>query len=156
MRRRTPPRSFPIANLDLHIGCYSLVIALSKRKTISVGRLGVETFPQGTYVYTGSAMNGLSARLLRHLRRKKKLHWHIDYLLASAEARIERIFVYPSRPDQECRQNQKIAALSGAAIVVRGFGATDCRRGCASHLVYFAPTSQLELTRGKVIPIAGV
>ena len=118
-------------------GCYSLVIALARRKTIRVGRLGVAAFPKGTYVYTGSAMNGLGARLERHLSRKKKLHWHIDYLLNQRDARIKKIILYCPAPNQECRQNQRIAGLSGATVILRNFGASDCQAGCGSHLFFF-------------------
>ena len=151
MSRRASPKSFAATIPITQSGCYSLIITLRSRKKIRVGRLGVGIFPAGTYVYTGSAMNGLGARLRRHLRRNKKLHWHIDYLLASVQARIRKIIVYPPLPGQECRQNQKIAALPGAAIVIEGFGATDCRRGCTSHLVYFSRAKQVKLTGGEII-----
>lgn len=121
-----------------HPGCYSLIIDLKRKKTIRVGKLGQAIFPAGTYVYTGSAMKGLGARLRRHCNRKKKIHWHIDYLLTLPDARIKKIILYPAAPGQECRQNKRIAARSGAAIILKKFGASDCRSGCLSHLLYFA------------------
>lgn len=102
-----------------------------------MGKLGVALFPKGIYVYTGSAMNGLGARLRRHASGKKKLHWHIDYLLASPEARIDKILCYPPASGQECRQNQRIAALAGASVMLKRFGASDCKAGCGSHLLFF-------------------
>jgi Uri superfamily endonuclease len=135
---RTPTLDFlDGANLDSQGGCYSLIIALGRHKTVRIGRLGVGLFPKGTYVYTGSAMAGLAARLQRHLNRKKKLHWHIDYLLTQPEARIAGVLLYAPAPDQECRQNQKIAGLPGATMVLRKFGASDCKAGCGSHLFFF-------------------
>ena len=86
-------------------GCYSLIIDLKRKKTIQVGKLGLAAFPTGIYVYTGSAMNGLGARLRRHCSRKKKIHWHIDHLLTLPDARIRKIILYPAAPGQECRQN---------------------------------------------------
>jgi Uri superfamily endonuclease len=118
-------------------GCYSLIITLTRRKRIRVGKLGVAQFPAGTYVYTGSAMKGLAARIRRHCSRKKKLHWHIDHLLTLPEARVKKIVVYPPAPRQECRQNQRIAARAGAAVILRRFGASDCTSRCASHLFFF-------------------
>jgi Uri superfamily endonuclease len=117
-------------------GCYSLIITLNRRKKIRVGKLGMAHFPAGTYIYTGSAMKGLAARLRRHCRRKKKLHWHIDHMLALPEARVKKIIVYPSAPGQECWQNRRIAAGPGAAIILRRFGASDCQSGCGSHLFF--------------------
>jgi Uri superfamily endonuclease len=92
-------------------------------------------------------MNGLGARLNRHMRRQKKLHWHIDYLLASAHARVEKVILYPPATDQECRQNQRIGTLPGASIALKRFGATDCRRGCVSHLVFFRGKLQAKFRR---------
>ena len=119
-----------------------MIISLKRSKTIRVGKLGVGVFPEGIYVYTGSAMNGLDARLGRHASRKKKLRWHIDYLLASPEARIEKILCYPPARGQECRQNQRIAARTGASVVLRRFGASDCEAGCDSHLLFFGPGAE--------------
>ncbi len=119
-------------------GCYSLIIEVKCNKTIRVGKLGEAVFYAGTYVYTGSAMNGLGARLRRHCSRKKKIHWHIDYLLTLPEARIKKIILYPAAPGQECRQNQLIAARPGAAVILKNFGASDCKSGCLSHLFFFA------------------
>lgn len=132
-------------------GCYSLIISLKRKKTVRVGKLGVALFPKGTYVYTGSAMGGLAARLKRHLTRKKKNHWHIDHLLALPEARIEKILCYPPTPGQECRQNQRIAALLGATVVLQRFGASDCKSGCASHLFFFAEDSHSHLAAGQPV-----
>jgi Uri superfamily endonuclease len=124
-----------------HPGCYSLIIALKREITIRVGKLGTAVFPSGTYVYTGSAMKGLGARLKRHRAKTKKSHWHIDYLLTLPEARVRQVILYPAAPGQECRQNQRIAARPGATVVLKNFGASDCRSGCLSHLFLFAKDS---------------
>jgi Uri superfamily endonuclease len=92
-----------------------------------IGRLGECDFPAGDYVYTGSAKRNLEARIARHLREGKKLHWHIDYLLASRHAESIDV-IHSSIPECELHQ-----AASGR-IPVPGFGATDCRAGCGSHL----------------------
>ena len=102
-----------------HPGCYSLMIDLERKKVIRIGKLGEAVFPVGTYVYTGSAMKGLGARLRRHCSRKKKIHWHIDYLLTLPDTRIKKIILYPAAPGQECRQNQRIAAHAGAAVTLK-------------------------------------
>ena len=67
---------------------YQLYIGLSTTVDIRIGQLGTFTFPEGQYVYTGSAKNNIDARVQRHLRKDKKLQWHIDYLLNSAHASI--------------------------------------------------------------------
>ncbi len=136
--RRKLGNLFLDVNLASQPGCYSLIISLKRKKTVRVGKLGVALFPKGTYVYTGSAMGGLAARLKRHLTRKKKIRWHIDHFLKAAEARVDKVIVYPPAANQECRQNQRIAALPGATVVLSRFGATDCKSGCKSHLFFFA------------------
>ena len=121
-----------------HPGCYSLIIDLKREKTLRVGKLGEAVFPAGTYVYTGSAMKGLEARLRRHCARSKKINWHIDHLLTLPDAQIQRIILYPAAPGQECRQNKRIASRTGAVVILKNFGASDCKSGCASHLLFFA------------------
>ena len=121
-------------------GCYCLVIALAKNRTLRIGLQGSAEFAAGTYVYTGSAMNGLAGRLTRHLTRRKTLRWHIDYLLSSPEARVHDILTYRPALGQECRRNQVVARLPGAQMIMRRFGASDCRGGCAAHLYFFPKT----------------
>jgi Uri superfamily endonuclease len=126
-------------------GSYTLVISLLKKQWIKVGSLGTALFPAGTYLYTGSAMNGLRGRLSRHLRKtNKKGRWHIDYLLKHPEAQIRQILIYPPAPDQECRQNRRISALPGSKVVLKGFGSSDCRMGCGSHLFYLSKTPKIK------------
>ena len=62
-------------------GSYVLVIEVKDDGEMKVGKLGVIRFNRGYYAYVGSAMNGIDARVGRHMRQDKKKHWHIDYLL---------------------------------------------------------------------------
>lgn len=113
-------------------GSYQLFLHLQKATVLQVGRLGTFLFPKGRYVYSGSALNGLEARLARHRRQHKTLHWHIDYLLR--HARITEITVYPSSRRVECVLNRHMLKRPGAEIIARGFGSSDCR--CVSHLIF--------------------
>ena len=108
---------------------YQLLIGLTRKTSVAVGRLGVFEFPAGRYIYTGSAKRNLEARIARHRRADKKLHWHIDYLLAAPQARLLAVRRFG---DSECAINR----CTEGAILVPGFGATDCRAGCGSHLKY--------------------
>jgi Uri superfamily endonuclease len=110
---------------------YQLVIDVSAAVRITVGRLGSFEFPAGRYIYTGSARGGVEARVRRHLRRDKRLHWHVDFLLAAPGVRV----VDTRRSTAaECILNQRTAGC----IVAPGFGASDCRAGCGSHLKWLA------------------
>ena len=113
-------------------GTYALVIYLPRAKTIRVGALGAFKFPSGYYVYIGSAMNGLSARIARHLRRDKKRFWHIDYLLE--HARVIDVWTRESTMRLECRWARAALALPNARVVAPRFGASDCN--CAAHLIH--------------------
>ncbi len=110
-------------------GSYLLVSNLSDPSDIEVGALGRLHFSRGIYVYAGSALNGLNARLKRHFSQQKTLWWHIDYLLVHAEA-LEAL-VLPSEKRLECSLNQMVASLEGSEEV-KGFGVSDCR--CSTHL----------------------
>jgi Uri superfamily endonuclease len=114
-------------------GAYQLLIHLDRDVTIGVGRLGKFRFPAGYYVYTGSAMSGIEARIRRHLSTNKKLRWHIDYLLE--HARVIGYAIKESAEREECAVNAQAVAMPGARVLIRGFGCSDCR--CASHLIYF-------------------
>lgn len=78
-------------------------------------------------------MNSLEGRLKRHLRKHKKLYWHIDYLLRHAE--VESIFIVETTERIECQLNSLILSLPNVKVIVEGFGSSDCC--CPSHLVYF-------------------
>ena len=113
-------------------GVYLLVINLKKNSRIKVGRLGRITFPKGFYVYVGSALNSLQARIARHLSSEKKLRWHIDYLLASPNAEVEMVITRQTEKRIECKVNEIIQKFGKP---VEKFGSSDCK--CKSHLTYF-------------------
>lgn len=114
-------------------GIYNLIIKLSKDREIRIGRLGTFIFPEGFYVYTGSAQNGLEKRINRHLSSSKKFHWHIDYLLSYAK--IIKTPKYIGGRKDECKLNRVIGQSTGATLIVKKFGSSDC--DCATHLYYF-------------------
>jgi len=119
-------------------GTYALFLQLGQDTPITVGRLGTFSFRVGYYVYVGSALGsgGLSARLARHHRQQKRLHWHIDYLLARAH--IVGILADTSGERLECAWARKWLDTPGARSIVPGFGASDC--DCPAHLIYLGTT----------------
>jgi endonuclease-3 len=110
-------------------GIYCLLLRLPKAERIRIaGRQ--RDFPAGYYLYVGSAMNGLEARIRRHLCPKKKTHWHIDAL--TSRTKIHRVFRRSTRSrSAECRLARKLASRQDAREIP-GFGCSDCR--CTSHL----------------------
>jgi len=121
-------------------GSYILLISLVIDKRIQIGKLGEFDFAKGYYLYSGSALGGLRARIKRHLAPEKKLHWHIDFLLTNAK--VEEIWVTYSNERLECELARVCMAMPEATVPVKGFGSSDCR--CFSHLVHF--TRKLDLT----------
>ena len=94
-------------------GIYQLHLLVGKPVTIAVGKLGEIEFAAGEYVYTGSAMGGLRARLARHCRFEKKLHWHIDYLLPHAS--IGNVTWQVTSVKVECETHQRMLELNPSA-----------------------------------------
>jgi len=64
-------------------GTYAIIMELISDKRISVGKLGKINFKKGYYLYVGSGQNSLETRIARHLKKRKKKFWHIDYLLST-------------------------------------------------------------------------
>ncbi len=114
-------------------GIYKLVIKLSQDKEIKIGKLGTFVFPNGFYVYTGSAQNGFEKRINRHLSSNKKFHWHIDYLLS--QAKVIKVLRYVGSREDECKLNQVTGQSANAIPIVKKFGSSDCN--CVTHLYYF-------------------
>ncbi len=121
---------------------YQLHIRLRKRRVLNIGRLGRFAFPAGLYIYTGSARTNLQARVQRHLSRDKKLRWHIDYLLADPYVCLVDV-VLSCEP--ECCLNQSFRGTS----IVWGFGSSDCKNGCGSHLKFVGSSTTLDRQCGK-------
>jgi len=110
-------------------GSYLILINLKDKENIQIGKLGKIDFKKGIYVYVGSAFNGLEPRINRHLRREKKIHWHIDYLLDSAE--IINVFYKENSFKEECKISNE---FNKKLQSVKKFGCSDCN--CKSHLFY--------------------
>ena len=126
-------------------GSYALALRLLSRRKLTVGRLGLVEFPRGHYIYFGSALGGLNARVARHLRSGKKLHWHADYL--SAEAPWTQVWQLADGQRWECVWATAAAATAGVSVPAPGFGSSDCR--CRSHLVRVNSAKAVrELLRG--------
>jgi Uri superfamily endonuclease len=103
---------------------------------LKVGGLGSLKFEKGWYAYTGSALGsgGLIGRIQRHMKKDKRCFWHIDYLLNNEYSSIKAIICAVSNTRYECKIVRKIASMTAKPI--KGFGVSDCKEGCRSHLYY--------------------
>jgi len=109
-------------------GSYILLLRFDTDHRITVGRLGTVFFPAGYYCYAGSAKQGLSKRIARHLRKRKNHHWHIDYLRNEAD----QVSALPIRSSDRLECNIAASLDQIADWSVPGFGCSDC--SCDSHL----------------------
>jgi len=121
-------------------GSYILVIRLEREKIIKIGSLRNIRFSKGFYLYVGSAMgNTGSSTLLNRVKRhflnksEKKLHWHVDYLLADTNSLIVKLYLISSTKPLECIIALEL--LEQCNNFIKDFGSSDCN--CKSHLFYF-------------------
>jgi Uri superfamily endonuclease len=106
------------------------------------GRFAGRALAAGWFVYAGSARGpgGLKARLARHLRREKRIRWHIDQLTTRADALLALPFADgPGAPaPTECALIARLLESGLFAPPVNGFGSSDCR-ACPAHLLAWRP-----------------
>lgn len=112
-------------------GNYLIVIENKKNQRITTGALGNIEYKCGYYVYTGSAMNSLSKRINRHKRKRKKLHWHIDYILSAMT--IAKIYPIQNLESREEAIAEQLLII--ADNYIPQFGSSDSK--LSSHLTFF-------------------
>lgn len=129
-------------------GAYALVIRLETVFAAAIGALGDVVLPPGSYVYLGSANGpgGMAARVRRHLKREKRLHWHVDHLTNLGA--LTDIALWPG--GDECALVEHLSAGKGITFPVPGFGSSDCRH-CAAHLLA-APVPKRIMNRLNSLP----
>jgi len=129
-------------------GNYTLIIHLKAPSRMCTTKQGSIKLGRGYYAYTGSALGtgalSLRSRVARHFRKRKEKHWHIDYLLANKAACITAVVAASRIDNKECEITNSIRNVEGATVPVIGFGASDCKRHCGSHLIYLGQNNSLE------------
>lgn len=149
--------SYPSTILDTEAhdsGVYVMVMHLDHDLELEIGSKGMMHFKKGYYMYVGSAKANLTKRIERHKRKRKKMHWHLDYfrghceMIAAVPIRTSGLPLeswslthepYPSMPSMpdpdievsvECALADAVGAI--AEWEVPKFGSSDC--DCMSHL----------------------
>lgn len=123
------------ANLDSlasRKGAYVLLVGLDRALLAGAGRCRSGHLPTGTYLYAGSAYGagGIAARIGRHFKRDKKVHWHVDRL--TLEASCLAAFIVEN--GNECELVEALLESNRVTIALEGFGSTNCST-CRSHLL---------------------
>ena len=135
-------------------GVYIMVMHLDHELDLEIRSKGMMHFNAGYYMYVGSAKANLTKRIERHKRKRKKMHWHLDYfrgyceMIAAVPIRTSGLALeswslthepYPSMPSMpdpdvdvsvECALADAVRAI--AEWDVSKFGCSDC--DCMSHL----------------------
>lgn len=116
-------------------GAYALAMNLNEPLVLS-HRQADHLLAPGWYAYAGSAYGpgGVGARLRRHFRREKKLHWHVDRITTVAS----RIHAVALEGGSECDIVRRLIDSQSFDTPLEGFGNSDCR-SCRSHLLRWRP-----------------
>ena len=112
-------------------GAYILQIDIIESILVTIAGQSPAELTAGRYLYCGSAKGpgGLRARLARHVRRVKSVHWYIDQL-------TERGLVIGSWIVPNGRECELVAMLGALPMPIPRFGSSDCLY-CRSHLLYW-------------------
>ncbi len=132
-----------------------MILRIWSPSTVRIGALGYVGFDEGFYVYVGSALGSkaqsLENRLRRHLSNSKKIKWHIDFLLSSKNVSIERVIICKTLSRVECLIAKEIAKIGLYNPQLRGFGSSDCKLGCFSHIIYLGDSITIKEATMKVL-----
>ena len=139
-----------IGDLPVSGGVYALILKCGRDATIRAGsRLSVSVRSGEILVYVGSALGpgGLRARVGRHLRRDKRVRWHIDYLTVNDAISIGLVILCPSdtRGGEACIAGECASRLIPGP---KGFGSSDDPRN-PTHL-FRSPAGSVEQTASIV------
>ena len=118
-------------------GNYIVVFTLETEVKFENPRFGAICLAPGYYLYCGSAHGnkGLRSRVTRHMSKLGKKFWHIDYI--KEYLRPIEVWYQVSLEKNECHFLQLLHNQPDSNLPITGFGSSDCREGCESHLVFF-------------------
>ncbi len=123
---------------------YILLIFVKSNFEKVVGKLGKLRFEVGYYAYVGSAKSNFLQRIKRHLSKKKKLFWHIDYLLVEKDVVIEKVFFTKKEIEHKIARGLYESGFD----VLEKFGSSDCN--CPGHLFRVANLKKFEKEVKKI------
>ena len=135
--RRLDPKDGKLILPPPRRGVYSIGIQLREPLEVRI-RGKPYRLEIGNYVYTGSALgagNNLHTRIRRHLLGMKKEHWHLDQITNSRHTSISFVVFSETDRKMECIVNKAASEFAQAETPLPGFGSSDCRSGCKSHLL---------------------
>ncbi|MBK7106815.1 MAG: GIY-YIG nuclease family protein [Ignavibacteriae bacterium] len=115
---------------------YVLEIKILRKCNIEVRKFGRLNFEKGFYYYVGSAQKNLKQRILRHISKTKKLHWHVDFITSNENSIIKNVFILPNNSKkEECNFVNFLETEFKLLHKIKNFGNSDCNN-CISHLLF--------------------
>ncbi len=140
-------------------GVYALVIHIEKNLTTTIGALGEIKFQRGIWTYVGSATGtgstNLENRIRRHFTDEKAVHWHIDYLLKTNAIPLRAIWAESDRA-AECNLAGEMNKSPLFVAGPRGFGSSDCTKGCGTHVFRFTGLGKPEGSIQEILSDLGL
>ncbi len=121
---------------NISSGIYLLEIYAAKDFQIMLKKFSAVHFKNGFYYYVGSAQRNLHHRILRHIKKNKKPHWHIDHLTNNSCTRISKVFIIDSAAKPA--ETELASSLSSRLKLddsITGFGNSDTSKS-KTHLFY--------------------
>ena len=119
-------------------GTYSLILELERDQYIEIGKLGKFYSKKGIMYTMAAHLADLKGQY--HLKKIKR-KWHIDYLLDNSK--IIKIFLSEVEKNYEHEISKSLSNSPNAEVLARGFGSSDCKDGCPSHLIYFSENPEI-------------
>ena len=117
-------------------GIYILELLAKKNFRLTHNKFNNPTLPKGYYYYIGSAQKNLTQRIDRHIRKKKKIYWHIDYITTLNNIIVKNVFILNDfEKKYECKVVDTLITKTKLSTIINGFGNSDCKL-CESHLLY--------------------
>lgn len=125
-------------------GSYSIIFKLSNDEKLEIGALRTIFLNRGFYVYNGSAYGagGLRSRIKHHVEKKKRLHWHIDYVTSSGKCKILKVIACKKR-NLERSASLEMLEEKESFVGIPRFGATD-DKAAKTHLFLIRANSEEE------------
>ena len=116
-------------------GVYAIIIYIKDNINLTLAK-NTHYFTPGYYIYLGSAKQygGIKSRINRHLKKNKKLKWHIDYLTSNHLVKIKAVIYAKTKIFKECTF-VKILKKNYFEIASKNFGSSDCKEKCGAHLL---------------------
>ena len=125
------------ASIPARSGTYAFILRNGTLVNRQIGRWRQIDFKPGFYIYIGSAFGpgGVRARIRRHCRQNKRVHWHIDYLCEC----MAPVGAWYSNDPKRLEHRWAALLLDNLCMSpISGFGCTDC--SCYTHLFHSSKT----------------